>query len=53
MGGLLATELDPAAILDEIADQTPALLGADACVLGEIRISSWMRRMSWLASDEE
>ena len=31
MGGLLATELDPAAILDEVADQAPALLGADAC----------------------
>lgn len=33
MGGLLATELDPAAILDEVADQAPALLGADACVI--------------------
>jgi PAS domain S-box-containing protein len=31
MGGLLATELDPGAILDEVADQAPALLGADAC----------------------
>jgi PAS domain S-box-containing protein len=33
MGGLLATELDPAAILDEVADQAPALLGADACLI--------------------
>ncbi len=33
MGGLLATELDPAAILDEVAGQAPALLGADACVI--------------------
>jgi PAS domain S-box-containing protein len=33
MGGLLATELDPAAILDEVADQAPALLGADACAI--------------------
>jgi PAS domain S-box-containing protein len=33
MGGLLATELDPAAILDEVAEQAPALLGADACVI--------------------
>ncbi|MEP6909530.1 MAG: GAF domain-containing protein [Actinomycetota bacterium] len=32
-GSLLATELDPAAILDEVADQAPALLGADACVI--------------------
>ncbi len=33
MGGLLATELDPGAILDEVAAQAPALLGADACVI--------------------
>jgi PAS domain S-box-containing protein len=33
MGGLLATELDPAAILEEVAAQAPALLGADACVI--------------------
>lgn len=33
MGGLLATQLDPGAILDEVADQAPALLGADACVI--------------------
>jgi len=30
MGGLLATELDPAAILGEVVEQAPALLGADA-----------------------
>jgi two-component system, NtrC family, sensor histidine kinase KinB len=33
MGRLLATELDPGAILDEVADQAPALLGADACTI--------------------
>jgi PAS domain S-box-containing protein len=33
MGSLLATELDPGAILDEVAEQAPALLGADACVI--------------------
>jgi PAS domain S-box-containing protein len=33
MGGLLATELDPVAILAEVAEQAPALLGADACVI--------------------
>ena len=33
MGGLLATELDPAAILEELADQAPSLLGADACAI--------------------
>jgi two-component system, NtrC family, sensor histidine kinase KinB len=30
MGGLLATELDPGAILGEVVEQAPALLGADA-----------------------
>ena len=30
MGGLLATELDPAAVLGEVVEQAPALLGADA-----------------------
>jgi PAS domain S-box-containing protein len=33
MGGLLATELDPAAIPAEVAEQAPTLLGADACVI--------------------
>jgi PAS domain S-box-containing protein len=33
MGSLLATELEPAAILDEVADQAPALVGADACAI--------------------
>jgi PAS domain S-box-containing protein len=33
MGSLLATELDPAAILAEVAEQAPTLLGADACVI--------------------
>jgi NtrC-family two-component system sensor histidine kinase KinB len=33
MGSLLATELEPAAILEEVADQAPALLGADACAI--------------------
>jgi PAS domain S-box-containing protein len=31
MGSLLATELDPAAVLDEVVQQAPALLAADAC----------------------
>jgi NtrC-family two-component system sensor histidine kinase KinB len=30
MGGLLAAELDPAAILGEVVEQAPALLGAEA-----------------------
>src|SRR3954470_5379422 len=30
-GSVLATELDPAAVLDEVVQQAPALLGADAC----------------------
>jgi len=33
LGSLLATELEPAAILEEVADQAPALLGADACAI--------------------
>ena len=33
MGSLLATELEPAAILEEVADQAPSLLGADACAI--------------------
>jgi PAS domain S-box-containing protein len=33
MGSLLATELDPGAIIDEVAEQAPALLGADACTI--------------------
>jgi two-component system, NtrC family, sensor histidine kinase KinB len=32
-GGLLATELDPAAVLDEVVQQAPALLGAEACTI--------------------
>ncbi|MGN6431976.1 MAG: GAF domain-containing protein [Gaiellaceae bacterium] len=32
-GTLLATELDPAAVLDEIVAQAPALLGTDAAVV--------------------
>ena len=32
-GGLLATELDPAAILDEVVAQAPALAAADACLV--------------------
>jgi PAS domain S-box-containing protein len=45
MGSLLATELDPAAILGEVAEQAPSLLGADACVIqivdgGELVVSA-------------
>jgi two-component system phosphate regulon sensor histidine kinase PhoR len=32
-GSVLATELDPAAVLDEVVQQAPALLGADACAV--------------------
>jgi len=32
-GGALATELDPAAVLEEVVQQAPALLGADACAV--------------------
>ena len=36
-GSLLATELDPAAILEEVAEQAPMLLGADACAIQLVR----------------
>ena len=32
-GSLLATALDPAAVLDEVVAQAPALLGVDACAV--------------------
>jgi PAS domain S-box-containing protein len=32
-GSVLATELDPAAVLDEVVQQAPALLGAEACAI--------------------
>jgi two-component system, NtrC family, sensor histidine kinase KinB len=32
-GGLLATELDPAAVVDEVVVQAPQLVGADACAI--------------------
>ncbi|HEY5661790.1 MAG TPA: GAF domain-containing protein [Gaiellaceae bacterium] len=32
-GSVLATELDPTAVLDEVVQQAPALLGADACAV--------------------
>jgi GAF domain-containing protein/two-component sensor histidine kinase len=32
-GSLLAAELDPAAVLDEVVEQAPALLAADACAI--------------------
>jgi PAS domain S-box-containing protein len=35
-GSVLATELDPSAILDEVVHQAPALLGADACAIRTI-----------------
>src|SRR5581483_8099308 len=32
-GSVLATELDPAAVLEEVVQQAPALLAADACAI--------------------
>ena len=44
-GGVLATELDPAAVLEEVVQQAPSLLGADACAVrtledGELVVSA-------------
>jgi PAS domain S-box-containing protein len=35
-GSVLATELDPAAVLEEVVQQAPELLGADACAVRTI-----------------
>jgi PAS domain S-box-containing protein len=35
-GSLLATELDPDAVLDEVVQQAPALLAADACAIRSV-----------------
>src|SRR5207237_6424551 len=32
-GSVLATELDPSAVLEEVVQQAPALLAADACAV--------------------
>ena len=35
-GSVLVAELDPAAVIDEVAEHAPALLGADACAIRTI-----------------
>jgi PAS domain S-box-containing protein len=35
-GGLLASELDPAAVLDEVVAQAPAMVGAESCAVWTI-----------------
>jgi PAS domain S-box-containing protein len=35
-GSLLATELDPAAVLDEVVQQAPALVDVEACAIREL-----------------
>jgi PAS domain S-box-containing protein len=49
-GSLLATELDPGAVLDEVVRQAPALLGADAAV---IRLLEGDELVASAASGEE
>jgi PAS domain S-box-containing protein len=49
-GSLLATELDPSAVLDEVVRQAPALLGADAAV---IRLLEGDELVASAASGEE
>jgi two-component system phosphate regulon sensor histidine kinase PhoR len=39
-GGLLATELDPAAVLDEVVQQAPRLVGAEACTIAVLEEDS-------------
>ena len=37
-GGVLATELDPAAVLEEVVQEAPSLLGADACAVRTLEL---------------
>src|SRR5205823_9570272 len=46
-GGVLATELDPAAVLDEVVQQAPVLLTADACALRTVEDDELVVSAAW------
>jgi signal transduction histidine kinase len=52
-GGLLASELDPAAILDEVVAQAPALAGADASAVFALESDELVVTAAWGADAQE
>lgn len=46
-GGVLASELDPAAILDEVVAQAPTMVGADACAVWTIDADELFVSAAW------
>jgi len=46
-GGVLATELDPAAVLDEVVQQAAVLLTADACALRTVEDDELVVSAAW------
>jgi PAS domain S-box-containing protein len=52
-GGVLATELDPAAVLDEVVQQAPALLGADAGAVRTVEEDELVVSAAWGKGAEE
>jgi PAS domain S-box-containing protein len=52
-GSVLATELDPAAVLDEVVQQAPVLLGADACAVRTLEDDELVVSAAWGAGAEE
>jgi PAS domain S-box-containing protein len=52
-GSVLATELDPTAVLDEVVQQAPALLGADACAVRTLEEDELVVSAAWGVGAEE
>jgi PAS domain S-box-containing protein len=52
-GGVLATELDPAAVLEEVVRQAPALLGAEACAIRTVDGDELVVGAAWGPGAEE
>ena len=46
-GGVLATELDPVAVLDEVVQQAPVLLGGDACAVRTLEDEELVVSAAW------
>jgi PAS domain S-box-containing protein len=46
-GGVLATELDPAAVLDEVVQQAAVLLSADACAVRTVEDDELVVSAAW------
>jgi PAS domain S-box-containing protein len=52
-GGILATELDPAAVLDEVVRQAPSLLGAEASAIRTVEDDELVVRAAWGEGTED